>query len=200
MERYVVDAERDAICGQLNDLENWLYEDGEDCDRDTYVNKLKALHSQTNPIKDRANDYELCPSVFAELKYAINTARTAVAEFKKGSNKYDHLTETEFINIAETADKAQKWLDTHMAKFAETPRTFDSPVKATEIRHEVQTLNACVNSVINRPKPKPAAKPAPPKDNAAGAEQQNGENADKKAQDDKTAHSNIPEDSTMDVE
>lgn len=198
MERYVVDAERDAICAQLNDLENWLYEDGEDCERDTYVNKLKALHSQTNPIKDRANDYELCPGVFSELKNAINNARVAVNEFKKGSPKYDHLTETEFINIAENADKAQKWLDSHMSKFAESSRTVDSPVKVADIRHEVQTLNACVNSVINRPKPKPAAKPAPPKDNAA-----NGDNADadKKAEGDKTAHTNsVPDDSTMDVE
>ncbi|XP_075164308.1 heat shock protein 70Cb isoform X2 [Haematobia irritans] len=201
LERYVVDAERDAICAQLNELENWLYEDGEDCDRDTYVNRLKALHNQTNPIKDRANDYELCPGVFSELKYAINNAHLAVNEFKKGSPKYDHLTETEFINIAEHAEKSQKWLDQHMAKFAESPRTMDSPVKVADIRHEVQTLNACVNSVINRPKPKPATKPAPPKDNAAGADQHNGENADKKADGDKTAHTNsVPEDSTMDVE
>uniref|UniRef100_T1PDV7 Hsp70 protein n=1 Tax=Musca domestica TaxID=7370 RepID=T1PDV7_MUSDO len=200
LERYVVDAERDAICAQLNELENWLYEDGEDCDRDTYVNKLKALHNQTNPIKDRASDYELCPGVFSELKNAINHAHAAVNEFKKGSPKYDHLTETEFINIAEHAEKAQKWLDSNMAKFAESPRTANSPVKVADIRHEVQTLNTCVNSVINRPKPKPAAKPAPPKDNA-GEQQHNGENADNKAEGDKTAHTNsVPEDSTMDVE
>lgn len=201
LERFVVESEREAICSQLNDLENWLYEDGEDCDRDTYANKLKALQTQTNPIKERANDYELCPSVFDELKYAISNARAAVNEFKKGSAKYDHLTETEFINIAEHADKAQKWLDTHLAKFAQSPRTVDSPVKVAEIRHEVQTVNTCVNSVINRPKPKPATKPAPAKENAGGAEQQNGENADKKSEGDKTAHGNsVPEDSTMDVE
>lgn len=201
MERFVVESEREAICSQLNELENWLYEDGEDCDRETYVNKLKALQTQTNPIKERAHDYELCPSVFDELKYAISNARAAVFEFKKGVAKYDHLTETEFINIAEHADKAQKWLDTNLAKFAQSPRTVDSPVKVADIRHEVQTINTCVNSVINRPKPKPATKPAPAKENAGGADQQNGENADKKTEGDKTAHSNnVPEDSTMDVE
>lgn len=200
LERFVVESERDAICSQLNELENWLYEDGEDCDRDTYVDKLKALHNQTNPIKDRANDYELCPRVFEELKHAINNARAAVNEFKKGSPRYDHLTETEFINIAEHAEKAQKWLDTNMAKFAQSPRTADSPVKVADIRQEVQTVNTCVNSVINRPKPKPAAKPAPAKENTGGAEQQNGENASK-SDADKSAHSNsVPDDSTMDVE
>ncbi|XP_065362261.1 heat shock 70 kDa protein 4 isoform X2 [Calliphora vicina] len=200
LESFVVESEREAICSQLNELENWLYEDGEDCDRDTYVDKLKALHNQTNPIKDRASDFELCPRVFEELKHAINNARAAVNEFKKGSPRYDHLTETEFINIAEHAEKAQKWLDTNMAKFAQTPRTADSPVKAADIRNEVLTVNTCVNSVINRPKPKPASKPAPAKENTGGAEQQNGENASK-SDADKSAHSNsVPDDSTMDVE
>lgn len=200
LERFVVEIERDAICSQLNELENWLYEDGEDCDRDTYVNKLKALHNQTNPIKERANDYELCPGVFEELKHAINNARAAVNEYKKGSPRFDHLTETEFINIVEHADKAQKWLDTNMAKFAQSPRTVDSPVKVSDIRHEVQTLNTCVNSVINRPKPKPASKTAPPKDNAGGSEQQNGENANKSEADKSSQSNNVPDDSTMDVE
>ncbi|XP_018786099.1 PREDICTED: heat shock 70 kDa protein 4 isoform X2 [Bactrocera latifrons] len=198
LERYVLEADREAICAQLNDLENWLYEEGEDCDRDTYVNKLKGLHIQTDPIKERANDYENAPTAFDELNHSIQVARASINEFKKGAPKYDHLTEAEFLNISEAADKAQKWLDSNMAKFTQTPRMHDSPVKVADIRHEVQTLNACVNSVINRPKPKPAAKPAPAKDaNSAGAGEQNGENAEK--ENDKTAH-NPMDDTTMDVE
>ncbi|XP_014098113.1 heat shock 70 kDa protein 4 isoform X2 [Bactrocera oleae] len=198
LERYVLEADREAICSQLNDLENWLYEEGEDCDRDTYVNKLKGLHTQTDPIKERANDYENAPVVFDELNHSIQIAHSAINEFKKGAPKYDHLTEAEFLNISEAADKAQKWLNSNMTKFTQTPRMYDSPVKVADIRHEVQTLNACVNSVINRPKPKPAAKPAPAKDaNSAGADEQNGENAEK--ENDKAAH-NPMDDATMDVE
>lgn len=198
LERYVLEVDREAICSQLNDLENWLYEEGEDCDRDTYVNKLMGLHTQTEPIKERANDYENAPAAFDELNHSIQLARGAINEFKKGAPKYDHLTEAEFLNISEAADKAQKWLDSNMAKFTQTPRMHDSPVKVADIRHEVQTLNACVNSVINRPKPKPAAKPAPAKDaNSAGAGEQNGENAEK--ENDKAAH-NPMDDATMDVE
>uniref|UniRef100_A0A1A9UQI6 Heat shock 70 kDa protein 4 n=1 Tax=Glossina austeni TaxID=7395 RepID=A0A1A9UQI6_GLOAU len=201
LERYVVSSARDSICNQLNDLENWLYEDGEDCDHDTYVDKLKSLQNQTNPIKERANDYEFCPAAFDELKQAIAFARTAHSEFKKGVPKYDHLTETEFMNISETTEKVQKWLDINLAKFSQAARTTDSPVKINEIRHEIQTLTTCVNSVINRPKPKPASKPAPAKDMTGTDQQQqqhNGENVDKKTE---SAHTNsVPEDSTMDVD
>ncbi|XP_017034188.1 heat shock 70 kDa protein 4 isoform X1 [Drosophila kikkawai] len=202
LERFVVESEREAIVAQLNDLENWLYEDGEDCERETYTSRLQALHQKTDPIKVRANDYELCPAVFEELKGSIAIARLAVAEFRKGVPKYDHLTETEFINISETADKAQKWLDTHLSKFAQSPRTADSPVQVSAVRHEVQTLNACVSSVINRAKPKPAPKTAtPPKDGEANAEQNGGEPTKGDKMDvDNNAQSAAGNDPSMDVE
>lgn len=198
----MVESERESIVAQLNDLENWLYEDGEDCDRETYTNRLTALLQKTDPIKLRAHDYEQCPAVFEELKNSIAVARQAVAEFRKGVPKYDHLTETEFINIAETADKAQKWLDSNLSKFTQSSRTADSPVTLQALRHEVHSLNTCVNSVITRAKPKPAAKTTtPPKD----AAEQNG--SDPTATGDKmdvdngqNVGGNTPSDAAMDVE
>jgi len=197
----VVESERESIVSQLNDLENWLYEDGEDCDRETYANRLSTLQQQTDPIKHRSQDYEQCPAAFDELKNTIAYARQAVADFRKGVAKYDHLTETEFINISETADKAQKWLDTNLSKFTQAPRTADSPVQMSSVRQEVHTLNACVNSVITRAKPKPAAKTTttPPKD-APNAEQNGGEpsaTGDKMDVDNNAQSANDP---AMDVE
>lgn len=215
LEPYAVEPEREAICQKLGNIENWLYEEGEDCDRDTYANKLKALLSETDPIKQRAYDFEQCPVAFDELRNAINYARAAVNEFHKGSPKYDHLTETEFINISENADKAQKWLDTNLSKFSQSSRTANCPVKINEIRHELQTLQSSVNSVLNRPKPKPAAKPAATASNEGTATEQNGENVSApsgserdfenwqkrggNASEPKT-NNNAPEDNRMDVE
>ncbi|XP_041564320.1 heat shock 70 kDa protein 4 isoform X2 [Drosophila elegans] len=205
LERFIVEAEREAIVAQLNDLENWLYEDGEDCERETYTSRLQGLHQKTDPIKQRASDYEQGPAAFDELKNSIAIARLAVAEFRKGVPKYDHLTETEFINIAETADKAQKWLDANLSKFTQSPRTADSPVQVSAVRHEVHTLNACVNSVINRakPKPTPAKTATPPKDGEANAEQNGGEPAASsgdKMDVDNNAQSAAGNDPSMDVE
>ncbi|XP_039487569.1 heat shock 70 kDa protein 4 isoform X2 [Drosophila santomea] len=204
LERFVVEAERETIVAQLNDLENWLYEDGEDCEREIYTSRLQALHQKTDPIKVRASDYEQGPAAFDELKNSIAIARLAVAEFRKGVPKYDHLTETEFINISETADKAQSWLDANLPKFSQSPRTADSPVQISAVRQEVQTLNACVSSVINRakPKPTPAKTATPPKDDA-NAEQNGGEpaaNSGDKMDVDNNAQSAAGNDPSMDVE
>ncbi|XP_037934202.1 heat shock 70 kDa protein 4 isoform X2 [Teleopsis dalmanni] len=195
LERFVKEAERNALCSELTEVENWLYESGENCDRDTYVSKLKSLYTQTDPIKERANDYENCPGKFDELMQVISFARAAIGEFKKGSPKYDHLTETEFINIAEAVDKTHAWYENNLSKFKQTPRTTDSPVKVIDILNEIKTLKTCVNSVINRPKPKPATK-TPPKETGTD---QNGEDTEK--HDAEKGNSNrAPEDPTMDVE
>lgn len=40
---FVCDSDRDGITSQLNDMETWLYEEGEDCNRQIYVDKLDHL-------------------------------------------------------------------------------------------------------------------------------------------------------------
>merc|ERR1712141_262610 len=43
LEEYLAEDNRAAFSNQLEDAENWLYEDGEDCERNVYVEKLKEL-------------------------------------------------------------------------------------------------------------------------------------------------------------
>lgn len=172
---YVTNIDRQAICDDLNNLENWLYEDGEDCDRQQYRDKLSSLQERTNPIKNRFNEYDNHPQALTELGHAIQLARKAVDEFRKGEPKYDHLTETEMINIEEASDRAQKWLDESRTKLIQSSKTVDPPIKLTDIHHEYQTLTTCVNSVLKRPKPTP---PPPPTTAAASSngEAENGSN------------------------
>lgn len=201
----------------MNELENWLYEDGEDCDRDTYVAKLNSLHQQTDPIKLRSQEYEQIPQGFEELGHAIQMARKAVDEFKNKSPKYDHLSEVEFMNISETADKAQRWMDETKGKFVHTMKTQDPPCNINDIRQEWQTLQSCVQSVINRPKPKPATpqpsktepqpeqqktSPQPQQQQQSHQEHQNGDDAhgEGKPQGHQSKVRNIPIEREMDVE
>ena len=161
---YIVDSERQKICNQLNDLENWLYEEGEDCEKDEYRTKLTNLHNSTDPIKARFLEYESQPNEYNALGHSMQMAVKAITEYRKGDPKYDHLTETEILNVTEAAEKAQKWHDEQIGKFRKSPKTADLPIKSSDIRQQIQTLTACTNSVFNRSKPKP---PSPPVDTAA---------------------------------
>lgn len=167
---FIVNAEREAICSQLNDLENWLYEEGEDCEKDQYATKLADLRTASAPIKARSTEREQQPAEFSALGHAIQMAVKAVGEYRAGSAKYDHLTETEILNVSEAAEKAQKWHDQHINALQSTPKTQDLAIKHTEIRLQTQTLSACANSVLNRSKPAPPPTPAAEKMTANGSE------------------------------
>lgn len=169
---YVESDEASKICLQLEDIENWLYEDGENCERTVYKDKLLALHKQTDPIRVRCEEYNGHDQAFTELGHIIQQTYKAVEQFRAKDPKYDHLTETEILNITEAAQKAQKWYEEARGKLVNVRKTQDAPIKVADIRHENQTLATCTNSVLNRPKPKP---PTPPADsNKDQQSQQNG--------------------------
>lgn len=164
--QYIENGRRQTLVQNLNELENWLYEDGEDCSCEIYRGKLQELHSQTDPVKERCYEFEQQPQAFRELGHTIQMARKSVDEFHSKNPKYDHITETEKLNVSEAADRAEKWLNDHSGRLQNNQRTIDPPVRIHDIRSEIQTLSTCLNSVLNRPKPKP---PTPPANNGSNA-------------------------------
>jgi heat shock protein len=118
------------------------------------------LHGQTDPIKNRQVEYDGQSQALNELGHAIQMSYKAIEEFRNGDPKYDHLTETEILNITEQTEKTQKWLEDARHKLHGVKKTQDPPIKIADIRHEFQTLTTCVNSVLSRPKPTPPP-PAP---------------------------------------
>lgn len=158
------------ILSQAMSLEEWLYEDGSDCSKQEYEAKLNELRALAGPAQVRSHERETQPSEFTDLGHTVQMALKAVAEYRSGALKYDHLTETEILNLSEAAERVQKWHDEQMGHFLKTPLTDDLPIKSTDIRLQQQTLATCMNSVLNRPKPKPPTPPATEK--AAEAEQQ----------------------------
>ncbi|XP_031630545.1 heat shock 70 kDa protein 4 isoform X2 [Contarinia nasturtii] len=157
---YIEGNHRQNICQQLNDLENWLYEEGEDCENDIYRSKLSDLHKQTDPIKARSFEYENQMNAFTELGHAVQMARKSINEFRTNTAKYEHITEVEILNVTEATDRAQRWLEENTGRVANTSKTLDPPVRISDIRNELNTLTVCVNSVLNRPKPKAPTPPA----------------------------------------
>lgn len=160
---YVTEADRSRICAELDKLENWLYEEGEDCERQVYKDQLANLHKQTDPIKYRHSEYTTHAAVLDQLRHEIMLTRKAVDQYRGGEERYAHLTEAEMINMTEAADKAERFANDASAKLARRDLTQDPPVRAGDIVHENDTLRTCVRSVLSRPKPK--APTPPPADN-----------------------------------
>lgn len=171
LEKYVEAQMRNSICQELEQLENWLYEDGENCSGAEYKEKLNALHTKTDPIKARQVEFTNFPVAMERLGASIQQALKAISAIRSKDPKYDHLTELELMNIEEQCQKTKKYQDTANAKLSKASLIEDPPLKVSDIVNEEQTLRICVNSVINRAKPRPATPPPAPAKEEANKEE-----------------------------
>lgn len=187
LEQYISESDREKLSHHLEDTENWLYEEGEDCKKQVYIDKLAELKKQGEPIKDRKREREELPSAFESLLSAIQLARKATEQFRQGDEKYNHLDNAQIEKVEKAIGEKQEWVDKNMGVLTSTPLHVDLPVTVSQVRSEKGTFDAVVSPIINKPKPKPKAEEPPPtekkdEDDKASGEQPNGPKAEEQQQ------------------
>ncbi|KAK8402003.1 hypothetical protein O3P69_001230 [Scylla paramamosain] len=186
LEKYISDADRDKLSIQLEDTENWLYEEGEDCKKQIYLDKLADLKKQGEPIKTRKRERDDLPRAFEVLSGSVQLMRKAVDLFKQGDEKYNHLEAAQVEKVEKAIEEKQDWVDKHLGLVSSTPLHADLPVTASQVMSEKGTFEALVNPIMNKPKPKPKVEEPPPADKEGGkkaeGEQSNGPKVDEEQQ------------------
>ncbi|XP_012138186.1 heat shock protein 70Cb isoform X2 [Megachile rotundata] len=200
---FITEADKEILCRALDDTENWLYEEGEDCQRQVYSERLTCLKAQGEPIKERRMEFEGRNHALEDLAGALQLVKKGVDLIRASSgkdNKYSHLTEEEVKKVEKTVQEKWAWLDEKRVLLAGTPRTQQPPVTVAQIRAEKQSLDSIVLPILNKPKPKvEPPKEEKPKDKAAEDQQKNNQNSqgDGHAQ---TNQQQQPQEEKMDVE
>lgn len=80
--QYVLENDRDGLVRQLDDMENWLYEEGEDCNRQVYQDKLSELKAKGEPIQNRRIENELRPIVIEDFAKVLQLGYKLVEQIK----------------------------------------------------------------------------------------------------------------------
>ncbi|KYQ55854.1 hypothetical protein ALC60_05135 [Trachymyrmex zeteki] len=176
---FITEMDKETLCRTLDDTENWLYEEGEDCQRQVYSERLTRLKSQGEPIKERRSEFEGRSYAFEELGVALQLAKKSLDQIKilnGKDDKYSHLTEEEVKTVEKTVQEKWTWLEEKRILLASTLRTQQPPVIVAQIRAEKQALDSVVLPILNKPKPKvEPPKEEKPKDKPAD-EQKNNQN------------------------
>ncbi|CAB3224942.1 unnamed protein product [Arctia plantaginis] len=163
---FVADDHRSRLVNQLDSLEQWLYDEGEDQHRQVYSDKLSELRTEGEPIKQRRLEYELRPGALDDFALSIQLANKGVDQYKAGDIKYSHLSDNDIQKVSEAAKNALNWLETARQTLAHTPRHQSPQHTIHQIRQEKQTFENIVNPILNKPKPK--EKTPPPANPTAG--------------------------------
>ncbi|KTF90272.1 hypothetical protein cypCar_00028858 [Cyprinus carpio] len=154
-ERYVTEDESNRLTIMLEDTENWLYEEGEDQEKEIYQDKLFELKKFGEPIEERYREHEGRPRAFDELGKKIQLFMKAVDVYKqKQDERYQHLSPEEMSVVEKSVCEALGWMNTKMNAQSKLTVAQDPAVKVAEIIQKIQELEDVCNPVVNRPKPK----------------------------------------------
>ncbi|MCJ8740494.1 hypothetical protein PDJAM_G00059770 [Pangasius djambal] len=154
LEKFVSEEDRDAFSLKLEDTENWLYEEGEDQQKQVYIDKLAELKKLGQPIQERAIEAELRPKAFEELGKQIQKYMKILEAYKAKDEQYEHLDELEVMKVEKQVNEAMNWMNSKMNEQSKQSLTLEPVVKAGEIQAKTKELSSTCNPIISKPKPK----------------------------------------------
>ncbi|KAK2873149.1 hypothetical protein QQF64_017105 [Cirrhinus molitorella] len=163
LEKFVSEADRDSFSLKLEDTENWLYEEGEDQQKQVYIDKLNELKKLGDPIQNRFVEAEERPKAFDELGRQIQQYMKIVEAYKAKDELYDHLDELEMMKVEKQVNETMTWMNNKMNLQSKQSLSQDPVIKTQEIQGKTKELYSACNHIVTKPKPKVE----PPKEETA---------------------------------
>uniref|UniRef100_A0A8D2ZU01 Heat shock protein 4a n=1 Tax=Scophthalmus maximus TaxID=52904 RepID=A0A8D2ZU01_SCOMX len=154
LEKFVNEADRDAFSLKLEDTETWLYEDGEDQQKQVYIDKLTELKKMGQPIQQRCMEAEERPKAFEDLGRQIQMYMKIIEAYKAKDELYDHLDELELTRVEKQANDAMAWMNSKINQQNSQDLTLEPVVKVEEIKAKTKELYLACNPVVSKRKPK----------------------------------------------
>ncbi|KAM6970101.1 heat shock 70 kDa protein 4a [Aplochiton taeniatus] len=133
-EPFVSDPDRDALSLRLGDTENWLYDEGEDQQKQVYIDKLADLKTLGQPIQERYMEAEERPRAFDDLGKQIQMYMKIIEAFKAKEELYDHLDEVEVTTVEKQVNGAMMWMNNAMNQQSKQSLTLEPVVKVGQVR------------------------------------------------------------------
>ncbi|KAL2094637.1 hypothetical protein ACEWY4_009356 [Coilia grayii] len=154
LEKFVTEEERDSFTLKLEDTENWLYEDGEDQQKQVYIDKLAELKKVGQPIMERYQESEERPKAFEKLGKLLQQYMKIVEQYKMKEEKYDHLEEADISKVDKKVNETMIWMNSKMNQQSKQSLTQKPVVTVKEIEAKTKELLDICSPIVTKPKPK----------------------------------------------
>ncbi|KZV40816.1 heat shock 70 kDa protein 15-like [Dorcoceras hygrometricum] len=167
---FISDSDREQFISKLQEVEDWLYEDGEDETKGVYVAKLEELKKQGDPVEQRYKEYTERGTVIDQLNYCINSYREAALV---DDPKFDHIDLSEKQKVLNECVQAEAWLREKIQNQDSLPKHATPVLLSADVRKKADALDRFCRPILMKPKPaKPATPDSPSPASSKGVESQ----------------------------
>ncbi|CAA2982133.1 heat shock 70 kDa 15-like [Olea europaea subsp. europaea] len=170
--QFIVDSERERFISKLQEVEDWLYEDGEDETKGVYVAKLEELKKvviptvcfqlhifpfilkggyfdyflqQGDPVEERYNEHTGRGSVIDQFVHCINSYREAAIS---NDPKFDHIDLAEKQKVLNECINAEAWLREKIQQQDTLPKYATPVLLSADIRKKAEALDRYFPTVL----------------------------------------------------
>ncbi|KAF8080034.1 hypothetical protein N665_0980s0018 [Sinapis alba] len=162
---YITESEREAFLAKLQEVEDWLYEDGEDETKGVYVAKLEELKKVGDPVEMRYKESQERGTVIGQLGHCVNSYREAAVS---NDSKFDHIEVEEKQKVLNECVEAEAWMREKQQQQEALPKYATPAFLSADVRSKAEALDKFCRPIMT--KPKPVAKPEAPPAKAAEEE------------------------------
>lgn len=162
------EAEIEAVRKACAEVSDWIYEDGEGADADTYEKKLAELQEKSNPIYSRHWEHRERPDTVETFNKMITSAKTFLTNAKnmtKETNaEKDIFTQVEIDTLEKAITDAEEWVATQLEAQEKLKRSDTVQMTVKSIADRMSLLDREVKYLISKLKIwKPKVKDTPKK-------------------------------------
>ncbi|KAL2475601.1 Heat shock 70 kDa protein 16 [Abeliophyllum distichum] len=129
---FATDSEREGISSNLQQTEEWLYEDGDDESECVYIERLEDLKKIVDPVEHRYKEEEARAQTTRSLLKCIVEYRMAV----------ESLPPSERDVVVGECNKAEQWLRDKTQQQDSLPKNADPVLLSSEIKRKAEALEA----------------------------------------------------------
>ncbi|KAG0274454.1 adenyl-nucleotide exchange factor sse1 [Linnemannia exigua] len=155
---FINPADKEKFVSDLNNAENWLYEEGDETTKSVYAAKLAELHVVGKPVVERYREVEARANAARELRETINQL---MAQATSSEDKYAHIPEEEKNSIVEKCSKAQTWIENKQERQSMMKKYETPAFTSAEVRKQRDDIVYFATPILNKPKPKPVVVETP---------------------------------------
>ncbi|ERN07661.1 heat shock 70 kDa protein 17 [Amborella trichopoda] len=161
IEKISTEQERLSFKEKLDEVQEWLYTDGEDAPANEFQERLDSLKSIGGPIFFRLTELSARPAATELARVYMGELPKIISEWEKNKS---WIPKERIDEVLGEADKIKKWLEEKEAQQKATPAINAPAFNSEEVYEKVSKLQDKVAAVNRIPKPKPKIDKPPKKE------------------------------------
>ncbi|KMZ56466.1 Heat shock 70 kDa protein 14 [Zostera marina] len=156
---FVTENERESFTKKLQEVEDWLYEDGEDESKGVYIAKLEELKKQGDPIDERYKESFEREPVANQLLNCIRGYREAALS---NDGRFDHINIADKEKVVNECIQTETWLNEKKQQQSILPKSGQPVLLTADMKMKIEFIDRFCKPIMTKPKPAPV-KPQTPR-------------------------------------